>query len=113
MTDKRIEKMRGELRRGALVLAVLSSLKEAHYGYSLRKKLADMGLDIDEGTLYPLIRRLAEQGLLESDWQQADGRERRYYQLSELGKELLAQLTSEWHELNKAMGTILGESSWN
>ena len=107
MTDNRLDKMRGELRRGVLVLAVLASLKQPHYGYSLRKQLQEAGIDIDEGTLYPLVRRLAEQGLLDSEWQQAEGRERRYYELSALGSELLQQLSEEWQQLNGALGNLL------
>ena len=107
MTDNRLDKMRGELRRGVLVLAVLASLKQPHYGYSLRKQLQEAGIDIDEGTLYPLVRRLAEQGLLDNEWQQADGRERRYYELSALGSELLQQLSEEWQQLNGALGNLL------
>lgn len=110
MTSSQLDKMRLELRRGVLVLAVLASLKQPHYGYSLRKQLQDRGIDIDEGTLYPLVRRLAEQGLLDSEWQQAEGRERRYYLLSEQGKELLLQLTDEWRQLNSALGPLLTES---
>lgn len=110
MTSSQLDKMRLELRRGVLVLAVLASLKQPHYGYSLRKQLQDRGIEIDEGTLYPLVRRLAEQGLLDSEWQQAEGRERRYYQLSQQGKELLLQLTDEWRQLNSALGPLLIES---
>ena len=94
MSDEQLDKLRQELRRGVLVLAVLGSLKQAHYGYSLRKQLQEAGIEIDEGTLYPLVRRLADQGLLNSEWQQGDGRERRYYQLSELGSNLLVNLTN-------------------
>jgi PadR family transcriptional regulator, regulatory protein PadR len=111
MTTAQLDKMRLELRRGVLVLAVLASLKQPHYGYSLRKQLQDGGIDIDEGTLYPLIRRLAEQGLLDSEWQQGEGRERRYYQLSELGAQLFNQLTEEWQQLNSALGNLLGTAS--
>lgn len=107
MTTAQLDKMRFELRRGVLVLAVLASLKQPHYGYSLRKQLQDGGVDIDEGTLYPLIRRLADQELLISEWRQGEGRERRYYQLSELGSQLLAQLTDEWQNLNNAIGKLL------
>ena len=107
MTTAQLDKMRLELRRGVLVLAVLASLRQRHYGYSLRRQLQDNDIDIDEGTLYPLVRRLAEQGLLDSEWQQGEGRERRYYQLSELGAELLAQLTGEWTTLNNALGPLL------
>ena len=102
-----LHKLKLELRRGVLVLAVLASLKDAHYGYSLRQQLQDAGVDIDEGTLYPLIRRLADQGLLDSEWKQGEGRERRYYQLSTLGAELLEQLTQEWISLNNAIGPLL------
>ncbi|EHR41777.1 hypothetical protein AGRI_14635 [Alishewanella agri BL06] len=108
MTQSQLDKIRLELRRGVLVLAVLASLKEAHYGYSLRKQLNDNGIEIDEGTLYPLIRRLAEQGLLDSEWQQGEGRERRYYQLSASGHSLLGQLTDEWQQLNGALSNLLG-----
>ena len=107
MSEERLDKMRLELRRGALVLAVLASLRQAQYGYSLRKSLLEHGIDMDEGTLYPLVRRLADQGLLNSEWQQAEGRERRYYILSDEGQELLQKLTQEWQLLNGALATIL------
>lgn len=102
-----MDKLKLELRRGVLVLAVLASLRESHYGYSLRKQLQEAGVDIDEGTLYPLIRRLADQDLLDSEWRQGEGRERRYYQLSALGAEVLAQLTQEWLLLNNAISPLL------
>jgi len=107
MATDPFDKLRLELRRGVLVLAVLASLRKPHYGYSLRKQLQQAGVDIDEGTLYPLIRRLADQGLLHSEWQQGDGRERRYYQLSELGSELLEKLSAEWATLNSAIAPLL------
>jgi PadR family transcriptional regulator PadR len=108
MTDQRLEKLRLELRRGVLVLAVLGSLKQPHYGYSLRKQLQEAGIEIDEGTLYPLIRRLADQGLLDSEWQEEGGRERRYYRLSKDGKALLVNLTHEWQQQNHHLGKLLG-----
>lgn len=107
MSNPQLDKMKLELRRGVLVLAVLASLREPQYGYSLRKLLQEAGVEIDEGTLYPLIRRLNEQGLLDSEWHQGDGRERRYYQLSTLGIDLLQQLTDEWVALNSAIGPLL------
>lgn len=107
MSEEHLEKLRQELRRGILVLAVLGSLRQPHYGYSLRKQLQDAGIDIDEGTLYPLVRRLADQGLLTSEWQQGEGRERRYYQLSNEGGRLLASLTNEWQQLNSHVSKIL------
>ena len=85
-----------ELRRGMIVLAVLSQLDEPQYGYSLIKRLSDAGLEIDQGTLYPLLRRLESQGLLSSDWRIEGERPRRYYVLSEEGRVLLPQLKQEW-----------------
>lgn len=107
MTASQLDKMRLELRRGVLVLAVLSSLKHPHYGYSLRQQLHEAGIEMDEGTLYPLVRRLADQGLLDSHWRHAEGRERRYYQLSAVGADLLELLTQEWQKLNQALGPLL------
>jgi PadR family transcriptional regulator PadR len=78
-------KLTQELRRGILVLAALSQLEEEKYGYALINSLAEKGLDIDQGTLYPLLRRLEEQGLLQSEWNVEGSRPRRYYQINQLG----------------------------
>lgn len=107
MTLSQLEKMRLELRRGVLVLAVLAVLREPHYGYSLRQQLEAKGIAIDEGTLYPLIRRLAEQDVLESEWRSDSGRDRRYYWLSPHGKALLSHLTDEWRSLHHAVAPLL------
>ncbi len=96
-----------ELRRGAIVLAVLSQLADEQYGYSLKKLLADSGFGIDEGTLYPLLRRLESQGLLKSRWRVEDGRPRRYYKISPQGDALVRQLTEDWKELSRVMGRLL------
>lgn len=98
-----------ELRRGILVLAVLSQLQEQQYGYSLKQTLSDKGMEINEGTLYPLLRRLEGQGLLTSSWQVVDdARPRRYYQISDDGQMILANLTQEWQALGIVMSHLLG-----
>jgi PadR family transcriptional regulator PadR len=104
-----VEKLRLELRRGALPLAVLTQLRKEHYGYSLRKELNAKGLEIDEGTLYPLVRRLEKQGLLSSEWRSEDKRRKRYYRLSELGVQVLAALLVEWRSLNEVLDRIVTE----
>ena len=97
-----------ELRRGALVLAVLSQMRTAQYGYSLRQALAEQGMPIEEGTLYPLLRRLEEKGLLASDWRIEDGNPpRRYYRLNSKGTRLLADLTANWQALVVTMNRLL------
>src|SRR6185437_11926174 len=90
------ENLRLELRRGCLIVAVLAQLKTERYGYTLRKALADDGLEIDEGTLYPLLRRLETQGLLASEWREEDKRNKRFYKLSPEGRKILKQLLEEW-----------------
>jgi PadR family transcriptional regulator PadR len=101
-------KLDTELRRGALVLAVLSQMHTAQYGYSLRQALAEQGMPIEEGTLYPLLRRLEEQGLLASDWRIEDGNPpRRYYKLNSKGTRLLADLTANWQALVVTMNRLL------
>jgi PadR family transcriptional regulator PadR len=92
-----------EIRRGAIVLAVLARLKQEQYGYSLKRALAEAGIEIDEGTLYPLLRRIEGQGLLESHWSIEQERPRRYYRINPVGKDVLRGLTKEWRSL---AGTI-------
>ena len=104
------EKFTQELRRGALVLAALSQLKEARYGYALIDQLAKQGLDIEQGTLYPLLRRLEEQGLLQSEWNVEGSHPRRYYVISPMGRELLQVLIDDWQQLNVVMGGLLREN---
>lgn len=96
-----------ELRRGALVLATLSQLGSARYGYQLRQRLAEQGLTIEEGTLYPLLRRLETQGLLNSDWRTGEGAPRRYYVLNASGRRLLKKLRVSWRVLNRTMELLL------
>src|SRR4029077_18842531 len=96
------ENLKLELRRGCLIVAVLAQLKQEHYGYTLRKSLDDQGLAIDEGTLYPLLRRLETQGLLSSEWREENKRNKRFYRLSPQGELILKQLLDEWQTINKS-----------
>jgi PadR family transcriptional regulator PadR len=105
--DEAVSKLDTELRRGAVVLAVLSQLRTAQYGYSLRQALAQRGMPIEEGTLYPLLRRLEEQGLLASDWRISDGPPRRYYTLNANGTKVFADLTANWQALVATMNGLL------
>jgi PadR family transcriptional regulator PadR len=102
-------KLEQDLRKGVLVLAVLSQLRTAQYGYSLRQALAERGMPIEEGTLYPLLRRLEAQGLLDSEWRIDDGPPRRYYLLSEPGSETYRQLAAAWGSLTSVVDHLLIE----
>ena len=104
------ENLRLELRRGCLTLAVLTQLRTERYGYTLRKALSDDGLEIDEGTLYPLLRRLEGQGLLVSEWREESKRNKRFYKLSPQGEQTLGLLMDEWQRINTSLGKILQEA---
>ncbi|MEO9133188.1 MAG: helix-turn-helix transcriptional regulator [Sphingomonas sp.] len=101
--DDLFEKLRVELRRGSLMLAVLGALREERYGYTLRQSLVDAGLPIDEGALYPLLRRLETQGLLTSEWREEAKRSKRFYRLSSDGGAILAQLLGEWNAISESI----------
>ncbi len=106
--DQNIENLILEMRRGVIVLAVLSQCSAEQYGYSLMKSLSDKGLAIDQGTLYPLLRRLETQGLLSSSWRLEDARPRRYYVLSPTGQAILPRLLAEWDSMVQMMRRMLG-----
>jgi PadR family transcriptional regulator, regulatory protein PadR len=101
--DELFDKLKIELRRGALGLAVLAALREERYGYTLRQMLEDAGLQIDEGALYPLLRRLESQGLLTSEWREEDKRNKRFYRLSGDGERVLARLLAEWNAMTASI----------
>jgi len=101
------DSLRLELRRGCLILAVLAQLRVEHYGYTLRKALADEGLAIEESTLYPLLRRLETQGLLNSEWREEEKRNKRFYKLSADGATILTLLLAEWNGINDSLHKIL------
>jgi PadR family transcriptional regulator PadR len=103
LTENLFENLRLELRRGCLTLAVLAQLRQEYYGYTLRKALAERGLDIDESTLYPLLRRLEAQGLLVSEWREEEKRNKRFYRLSGDGEQMFGQLFEEWQAINASI----------
>src|SRR5437870_5713205 len=109
-TPGTFDNLRLELRRGYLVLAVLVELRSEQYGYTLRKALGERGMAIDEGTLYPLLRRLESQGLLVSEWREEEKRNKRFYRLSPHGELILAQLLDEWKNINASLDRILQEA---
>lgn len=98
-----------ELRRGTLVLSVLSRMAEPKYGYALVQSLEKEGVRIDANTLYPLLRRLEKQGLLESVWETGGAKPRKYYRRTPLGDEIYAALCEQWREMAAGMESLLRE----
>ena len=105
--EEYINQLRLELRRGIVVLAVLSQLESPCYGYSLIQQLGEKGLEVEEGTLYPLLRRLEKQGLLESEWEVGESRPRKYYRISKAGRGVVVALSAEWFSMVEMMHHIL------
>lgn len=98
-----------ELKRGTLVLSVLSQLNNPEYGYSLAQKLEQKNTPIEAGTLYPLLRRLEKQNLLSSQWDTSESRPRKFYVLSGMGKEVYEKLKKEWRNLSQQLEILLKE----
>lgn len=102
-----------ELRRGTIILSVLSQLKEQQYGYSLIVLLQEKGIEIDAGTLYPLLRRLEKQELLESSWDVESAKPRKYYKLSAYGSAIYEKLCRHWTEMVETMDRLINEKDVN
>ncbi|MGP4042490.1 PadR family transcriptional regulator [Gracilibacillus sp. D59] len=102
-----MDKLMQELRRGTITIGVLSQLSEPQYGYSLVTRLEEKGIHVEPGTLYPLLRRLEKQGLLESKWDTNEARPRKYYLLSETGKEVYELLIVEWQHIVQSMSNVI------
>jgi PadR family transcriptional regulator, regulatory protein PadR len=108
-----VENLIQELRRGVISLAVISQLQEEQYGYSVKKLLSEHGLEVDQGTLYPLLRRLEAQGVLESKWRLEEARPRRYYVISPAGRKVLPQLQEEWQKIITTIAPLLERKDQN
>ncbi len=98
-----------ELRRGTITFCVLSQLKEPKYGYALVETLETKGMRVEPGTLYPLLRRLEKQGLLESEWETTGSKPRKYYVLSDMGKQVFSALTAEWEQMRQTINDLTNE----
>lgn len=99
-----------ELRRGSLTLAILGSLKRPQYGYELLQTLKDKGIAIEANTLYPLLRRLESQALLNSDWDTTESRPRKYYSLAAEGEAIFSELIEEWRAMQSSIEGIIKEN---
>ena len=109
MSDEKehLDKLMQELRRGTITIGVLSQLSNPQYGYSLVTMLAEKGIQVEPGTLYPLLRRLEKQGLLDSKWDTNEARPRKYYLLSETGKNVYDLLVVEWKGIVESLNHVI------
>jgi PadR family transcriptional regulator, regulatory protein PadR len=105
-TDDSLSVHLQELRRGTVVVACLATLSTPGYGYALLDTLEQAGLSVDANTLYPLLRRLEKQGLLEEAWNTDESRPRKFYRTSPAGTQVLEQLLDEWQSLHQAITAL-------
>ena len=108
MDDELLKTHRQELRRGTVVLVCLMALRAPEYGYALLKRLDAAGISSDANTIYPLLRRLEERGLLVSEWNTDDTRPRKFYRTSPTGIELAAQLMDDMTDLTASLHAMNG-----
>ena len=107
-TDELLQSHIHEIRRGSVVVAALSLLREPQYGYALIESLTSAGIETEANTLYPLLRRLEKQGLLESVWNTDESRPRKFYQITRGGETLLTALIEEMNRITSAVNLING-----
>jgi DNA-binding PadR family transcriptional regulator len=108
--DKTLDNLVVELRRGTLVMMVLSLCQKEEYGYEIVERLSKLGIAVEASTLYPLLRRLETQDLLKSHWDTSESRPRKYYLISDDGKKVLKALHQEWTTMQdeiKKIGELL------
>jgi DNA-binding PadR family transcriptional regulator len=107
MDKELVQNLLQEIKRGSLTLAVLLVTREAAYGYSLVQQLQEEGLDVEQNTLYPLLRRMESQGLLTSTWDTTESRPRKYYSVTPEGEEMAQSLGEEWRNLNRIISGLI------
>jgi PadR family transcriptional regulator PadR len=104
------DKWEVQLRKGCLELAILAVLwSDRLYGLEIMRRLADgSGLIVPEGTVYPLLSRLKAEGLLSSEWVEADaGHPRKYYRLTAAGRRRVSEMARFWQSFSASLDDLL------
>jgi DNA-binding PadR family transcriptional regulator len=107
LADSFHERSAQEIRRGVLQVAVLALLQQRAYGYDLIRVLTERGLPVEEGTLYPILRRLESEGLLSAEWDTSGTRPRKYYESTDAGRGALSALADEWSRVDASLRSVL------
>lgn len=108
-----IENTKAQMRKGVLEFCILSVIKDKElYTSEIMDTLKNAKLLVVEGTIYPLLTRLKNDGLLSYRWEEStSGPPRKYYGLTEIGKQFLYELNSTWGELSNAVNTITTQNN--
>ncbi len=98
-----LERFETEVKRGVMQVAIMCLLEQEHYGYDIIKSLKDNGLGVEEGTLYPILRRLEDERLLTSRWETTGPRPRKYYVITAYGRDVRSKLLASLKAYNTAI----------
>lgn len=107
--DDIFERFETEVKRGVMQVAVMCLLEKERYGYDIIKSLKDAGLGVEEGTLYPILRRLEDERILTSRWVTEGPRPRKYYVITKYGKEIRGKLLESLRSIGRAVGRLESE----
>ncbi len=103
-----------QTRRGALTLAVLAAILDGEsYGYNIMKRLNREeydNLQVEPSTIYPLLRRLEQRGMLEAEWSATEGKRKRLYFLTREGRDMLGRMSKTWLDLTEQLTRLLKEA---
>jgi len=106
--DEIMERFETEVRRGMMKAIILCLLEQEHYGYDIIKSLLEVGIDVDDGTLYPILRRLEDDKLVASRWETSGPRPRKYYVITDHGREIREKMLASLGSMNAALETMKG-----
>ncbi len=108
--DNELGSIETEMKRGFLQLLVLVVLEKESYGYAMVRAFRDLGYEVEENTLYPLLRRLEKRGLVGGKWDVSEDRPRKFYSITPAGREMRKELLAIWEKQDEIIGKAKKES---
>jgi DNA-binding PadR family transcriptional regulator len=108
--DNELGSIETEMKRGFLQFLVLSLLEKDSYGYAMVKTCRDLGYEIEENTLYPLLRRLEKKNLILGKWELGEERPRKFYAITEAGRKMREELIGIWKKQDEIIALLTKEN---
>ncbi len=107
--EPEIGNLETEMNRGFLQILVLGLLEKDMYGYAMVRTVRDLGYEVEENTLYPLLRRLEKNGWVKSQWDVSQDRPRKFYGITNSGRSLRAELLNIWKKQDRILKQLIKE----
>ena len=108
--DNELGSIETEMKRGFLQLLVLVLLEKEAYGYAMVRAFRDLGYEVEENTLYPLLRRLEKRGLVQGTWELSEERPRKFYSVTPAGRDMRDGLLAIWKKQDEIIKHIIKEN---